>query len=346
MSTKQTSGMKRVLSVIIYLIFLFLVLEGSARLIGPLHLYSNRVQFAMVVPHPDRVYGLHPSQQWVEDGVIFKTNSAGFRGNEFMYEKQPNAVRIATMGDSVTYGWNVNEEEDYPSVLESLLNKNCPNIKFEVYNFGVPGYGAVQQAALIDGVLKYKPDIVLLQFSQDDFKRADISHGKEGFTEIFYIQEPFLVTGTSIDKIIIPSIRKSAFLSLVSQVLHRITRKIGSNLKESTELYTELDPTISAVQLIEAKSMYQNISLIIWIHPGIYINGSNEIFQILVNSSNTELTRIIPPRENRKDYLIDDIHPNSKGYTVIAETLFNEVSVQLCSNKGDVIPHIYSLPVN
>lgn len=88
--------------------------------------------------------------------------------------KKPDDVfRIVTIGDSFTFGVNINTEDNYPSQLQDFLNKNCTN-KFEVLNLGVGGYDikyTVERYKLRGQ--KYDPDLVLWLFIDDDFRRIN-----------------------------------------------------------------------------------------------------------------------------------------------------------------------------
>lgn len=68
------------------------------------------------------------------------TNSLGTRGKEFKKEKEADSYRILCLGDSMTFGWGVQDDENYPFLLEEYLNeyarKEKIDKKFEVINAG------------------------------------------------------------------------------------------------------------------------------------------------------------------------------------------------------------------
>jgi lysophospholipase L1-like esterase len=107
-----------------------------------------------------------------------KINSYGFRDYEYSFEKPENVIRIACIGDSNTFGFGVELEESWPKILEKELNKNNKNknIKYEVLNFGVPGYGLEQYIENIkEKAINYNPDIIIIGLSSDDFLTAQDS---------------------------------------------------------------------------------------------------------------------------------------------------------------------------
>lgn len=105
------------------------------------------------------------------DGVFnFKTNSRGFRSdNEIAYEKQDNEIRIICLGDSHTQGYEVNQNETYSWVTESLLRQKGLNAT--VINAGVSGFGNAEELVFLENEgIKYQPDFVVLGFFGNDIQ--------------------------------------------------------------------------------------------------------------------------------------------------------------------------------
>ena len=107
---------------------------------------------------------------------IYKINNDGLNqeSNYLADNKQEGVYRILTLGDSFTFGDNVNTEDNYPSQLQKILNSQCKNTKFEVINLGVYGYDiqyAVERYRLRGK--KYNPDLVLWFIIDDDILRLE-----------------------------------------------------------------------------------------------------------------------------------------------------------------------------
>jgi hypothetical protein len=121
--------------------------------------------------HPGSGFGytlMRPGKQYEWGGIPVVINSHGLRGPEITYEKPPNTFRILNLGDSVTMGWGVREEETYGRRLESILNESGQNngLRFQVINAGVPGWNLENAAAYLQAEgLKYRPDLVLLDLT-------------------------------------------------------------------------------------------------------------------------------------------------------------------------------------
>jgi lysophospholipase L1-like esterase len=92
-------------------------------------------------------------------------NSYASRDYEYPAERRPGTIRIAAIGDSITFGFGVELEDSYPKVLESMLNQSRGSTTYEVPSFNM---GAVDTAWAIRKytqlVRKFHPDIVILGF--------------------------------------------------------------------------------------------------------------------------------------------------------------------------------------
>jgi lysophospholipase L1-like esterase len=96
-------------------------------------------------------------------------NSLGFREREFGISKPPGTFRIVCVGDSWTFGANVNQKETYPQRLAGLIDRSYPGAGFEVLNLGTMAYSSLQGLQLMRlRVLEFSPDLVLIGFGMND----------------------------------------------------------------------------------------------------------------------------------------------------------------------------------
>jgi len=61
---------------------------------------------------------------YFQNGIVAKTNSHGHRDDEVSLLHPPDVLRILVLGDSLTVGAGVAQEDAYPQVLEKLLNQD------------------------------------------------------------------------------------------------------------------------------------------------------------------------------------------------------------------------------
>ncbi len=109
--------------------------------------------------------------------VVIKTNSHGMGWREVSIDNPLNRSRIAFVGDSFAFGlWADKMENGAVGVFDSLMDKD----KYEVLNFGVPGYGPPDiELQIKEEVLAFKPDYLILMFyNGNDFKDAYLGKDK------------------------------------------------------------------------------------------------------------------------------------------------------------------------
>lgn len=139
---------------------------------------SPKYLIGFIIPSNDPILEreLRPNFSQLFDGSIVKfpkvvnvtINSNGFRGKEYSIEKPNNTIRVLVLGDSVAFGWGVNENETFSVVLEKMLNSDAQK-KYEVLNLAVPGYNTEQEVEMLKTKgLKYNPDIIIIAYHRND----------------------------------------------------------------------------------------------------------------------------------------------------------------------------------
>ncbi|MBZ0252995.1 MAG: tetratricopeptide repeat protein, partial [Candidatus Methylomirabilis sp.] len=109
-------------------------------------------------------------EKWLESGGRYRidVNAEGFRDRPFDLAKG-DKFRIVAMGDSNTFGWDVELEDAYPKVLEALLNEGLPEPVFQVVNAGVPGYTSFQGRIYLESrLLGLEPDLLIVGYGKND----------------------------------------------------------------------------------------------------------------------------------------------------------------------------------
>lgn len=111
--------------------------------------------------------------------IFVKHNTKGFRDHEYDEKRRP---RIAFLGDSFVWGYDVEREERFTEKLQELLPDT------EVINLGVSGYGTDQEFLLIKKYFsKLKPDIVFLIFSSNDRNDNSGNNKYGGYYKPYFI---------------------------------------------------------------------------------------------------------------------------------------------------------------
>ena len=156
-------------------VLVLLLMEGALRLFWP-ELYPHHIA-GLYVPHPVMGHVLAPGRETrirrPEYTVTVRTNADGFRGAE-LAPKGKDTVRILCLGDWLTFGEGVEEDETYPVLLEQALRRSHPERDIQVINAGIPQYGTLDELNYIEQITPVlRPDFVIVQFyAGDDFEQS------------------------------------------------------------------------------------------------------------------------------------------------------------------------------
>lgn len=135
-----------------------------------------------------RAFGFgHPS--WHDDPFVgfsevrplFELNKAGdryeiarskrvhFYPESFAVQKQPREFRIVCIGDSTVQGNPWTTETSFTTWLEISLNAADPSRDWNVINCGGVSYASYRMVPILEEVLRYQPDLVLVHCSHNEF---------------------------------------------------------------------------------------------------------------------------------------------------------------------------------
>ncbi len=166
-------------------IFIFLIVAAFIEVCGQIYVYFHpSYKVIPFEPHPILGWRFIPSSEHIITGHHWyarefsskvKINSHGFRDFERTIEKGAKTVRIALLGDSMIAARQLEFEKTAGQLLEKRLNNelNTNGYKYEVLNFGVPGYG-IDQILLnwTSYVSKFKPDFVFVYIFEKNYLRT------------------------------------------------------------------------------------------------------------------------------------------------------------------------------
>jgi lysophospholipase L1-like esterase len=97
-------------------------------------------------------------------GVMAASNAEGFRDEDWVTAPPQGLSRVAFLGDSVTEGFGVDAGQRFSEVA-----CNTPEAQCESMNFGIASHCTVDQLVVLrQHVLKYKPNVVVLQIASND----------------------------------------------------------------------------------------------------------------------------------------------------------------------------------
>jgi len=103
----------------------------------------------------------------VTGGHKITYNSHGLRDPERPLKKPPHTQRVIVMGDSISWGYGVGDDQTYLRVVERLWNQSRPQ-KIEMWNLAGMGCFAGLYLRDFPRLLSYQPDAAIIQINLND----------------------------------------------------------------------------------------------------------------------------------------------------------------------------------
>lgn len=143
---------------------------------------DHNVSFAQLIQKnddPKIIYDFIPSSSAIVEWRRVVINRDGYRGKMIQKKKPEGTLRIIGIGDSVMFGWGVEESECFLEKLQGLLARHYGQYNWEILNTAVPGYNAVMEVnALARKGLEYEPDVVIYNFIGNDIDLPNFIRGR------------------------------------------------------------------------------------------------------------------------------------------------------------------------
>ncbi len=117
---------------------------------------------------PGLYYELRPNVDIVVFGWHIVTNDLAMRSPPITLAKPAGVRRIEVLGDSISFGWGVNQEQTFEAELQKLFERSAPG-KYQVLNLAVSGYNTQDEVNLFlhRGALM-EPDLIVLGYCLND----------------------------------------------------------------------------------------------------------------------------------------------------------------------------------
>jgi hypothetical protein len=127
------------------------------------------------VDNPRLLYAMQPGFRGYAHGAWVRTNGNGFRGPSPSGAKDHGTIRIGLIGDSVVFGFGLEESETLSSQLEEATGPlTGPGGRIEVINLGVCGYNLEQELEVLRTQgLRLDLDLLVLVLMSNDADDAE-----------------------------------------------------------------------------------------------------------------------------------------------------------------------------
>ncbi len=279
-------------------------------------------------PHPTLFWRLRPNlDAEISIGDVHfhvKTNSLGLRGKELPFRKKHNEWRAVCLGDSITFGYGVDDGKTYEDDLQELLGELHRDREINIINGGCPGWTSFQARELTQNLLaRFNPDLYILGFTYADPAFEDVPDSER------------------VDKILLfrwirTLLYKSEFYLFLRQKHFQGVNPLGLPPAD----YSMSVPRISGNEYEENLQWFASLAKANGGHV-IYLNlakrdpDPSELYStyrtinkdVATSTQNAwlDIDAVFRPNQQSKKLFTDRIHPTAVGYKMMAEAITTEI---------------------
>jgi len=240
-------------------------------------------------------------------------NRWGMRDQDYELQPVAGTHRMAVLGPSNVMGWGVADGNTFEALLERRLNEEMagkPFAKYEILNFGVPGYNPPQQLVALERALAFKPDAVLY-----------VATGREASRAAHYLAE---VAAKNIH-IPYPALREIAAKAGLAQGMDETTAR-----RRIAPFHSEVLAAVygGIVERCRASSCVPLLVFLPQVTDGPWQEETPEMLRIAEAAGFriVNLADIYKNTDRASMRLADwDEHPNARAHELIAQRLHEEL---------------------
>ena len=312
-----------------------LIAEGALRLMAP---PADSADMWKKLPSAVEWSG-QPNGHGTHAGVPVAFNGFGYRDAERSPVPAPGTVRVLALGDSVTFGMGVAQDQTFPRQTERLLSA-ARGGPVEVLNMGMPGYNTLHELAQLRELgLRLQPKAVVVGFLYNDI---ELSSAQKGAAVVAEQKQSLLRSAKSgLNGTWLWLKQHSLFAAWLSPRLGNALRPLGvkgfGQVGEIKDQYVDSNPNWRRMQeaLLEMKRLTaeRNIELVVMIIPAMAkfsdatypIKEYHQAVAAFCHRNGIKVLDLLPAfwGGDGTQYWISatDGHPNAAGQKIIAQAL-------------------------
>ncbi len=288
---------------------------------------------------------LRPNVRAIHKGVLFETNSAGFRDREYPKQKPPGTTRIVLVGDSFTMAQGVAIEHSYANRLEEMLADH-PGGPYEVLNLGVSGF-AINQVfnRMVRLGAAYDPDLVVYGLTLNDIdgpRYRDLIH-RFSFIQQRVRYERFRESRSHLLRLAWP--RLQSLRELLDPPPDSYLNELLVNYAEDSPAWADF---VRAIERFGRTQERLQLPIVVFIHSQLFYLNMFHPFSGIYDQVGREAERAglrviqtFPAflgEDPRAVWVAQhDFHPNSRGHEILAEALYAGL-IELAAGDQDRWP--------
>jgi len=327
------------LSCMVMFIIFYSICEAASQIFIKFY-YPNKL--FKISRNNDISYVLNSNSEVNFAGGLVKINEDGYRGSLSTEERTKDIRRIVFLGDSLVFGFGLNEEETLSFQLAQELNKSY---NFEVLNLAITGHNVRQERLHFEHEgIRYSPDILIQGICLNDF--GGNIYTPTGFNTLLDVGElNYKFSNFSFpEKIQFALLKKSSFYQFLLYKWRRFIEKYISKRTDYTPLTLKFMRGDLDNNMKEALLSFEDEILKI----KEICDFNNTKFVIIAYGSQMQLTdreldwmqswleefcreqgvyflNLLPAFEgyNRDKVFIDEGHPSKLGNEILSKYLIN-----------------------
>lgn len=239
-------------------------------------------------------------------------DAQGLRGPGLPSPRPPGERWVLLMGDSVTFGWGVGQQDTYGAQLEAS-SRDCGGRRLRVLDAGVPGYAISQGEVALERRLALAPDDVVLCFGNVD---RLILEGRAG-----RIDAPVSLAAL---RPIHQLLRRShAYLALRYTLLAASARVRGSRPPDREAQLAAYRERLAGM-VRRAAGEGREVILLAQPHESDGNRPFNDVARAVAAESGARFVDVPAPFHDparRRELLLSECHPTPEGHRLIADAL-------------------------
>lgn len=298
-----------------------------------------------------------PGARGIHAGVPVAFNNLGLRDPERPAQPAPGTVRVLALGDSVTFGMGVAQDQTFPRQAETLLNAAASppeRARVEVLNLGVPGYNTLHQLALLREVgFALQPNVVVLGFLYNDIELSSSQKDESAVKQAADTSVPRKIK-SAVNASWLWLKKHSLFAAWLSPRLGNALRPLGvkgfGQVGEVKDQYVDTNPNWRRMQeaVLEMKRLTaeRNIDLVVMVIPAMAnftdaaypIKEYHQAVSAFCQRHGIAVLDLLPAfwgRDGTRFWIsATDGHPNAEGQRIIAEALAGYLAPRLSRREN------------
>lgn len=295
--------------------------------------------------------------------IPVRINRHGFRGPDYDIAKDPEVIRVVTLGASSTFGYHDRDDETYPYYMEQLLAESCAPRRFEVINLGVPHLTSSEILELFRReALPLQPDIVTFYEGINDSafdKPKSKVRRRRLLKEAYRFIRERVVVAAFVEEILFARVRH---FSVDDVERHRRGRSAGflANLTQLLEECRAIDAALVVAnqqarsllvsrQALNTVGYRQEIRMVQEkLRQEGHINTKELNFlahgdlmrdlEAWARVNAVPFVDVIDVLDARRDVLVSWVHLNAEGNQMIAAAFADEIRARVCADGMGVRP--------